>query len=404
MNYYIRKNCRLCGSKNLELVLQLANSPLCDSYVYSPIKQDFFPLALELCLNCTFVQLNCVVEPKIIYGEHINFTTISSGLDKHFSNYCHDVCKYLRMPQKSLVVDIGSNDGSLLKEFNRKNFQVIGVDFLKTLSKKTNLEGIKTYPNFFGDDLAKKIVSEFGKAELVTVNNLFANIDDLNAFMRSIDILLSQNGVFVMESSYLYKMIENMVFDFIYHEHLSYISAKPLATFMEQYDLRLIRIQEVSTKGGSLRYYFARMGTKWTTDISVKRILFNELENVQLINLFHKFNQSIEDEKKKINNFLESRNKKIIAGYGASATTTTLISHYELNHHIDFLIDDNPDKIDSFSPGFNLPVFSREKLIRDISPDILIILAWRFKEKIISKLNNFPFKVVIPLPIFEELL
>jgi SAM-dependent methyltransferase len=400
MDHYIRKDCRLCGSQKLEKVLSLNNSALCDVYLKKPEKQEFYPLGLNLCMDCSFVQLSTVVNPEVIYRDYIYVTISSSGLEKHFSNYCSYVCDYLSFKENQLIVDIGSNDGTLLKNFKKKNHRVIGVEPASEISKNANAKGIKTYPQFFDKDLAKRIVSKDGYADLVTVNNLFANIDDLHNFIQAVGVLLSKDGVLVIESSYLYYMLENMVFDFIYHEHLSYLSATPLQAFMRIYGMHLIHIQGVPTKGGSLRYFFARINSEWSIDDSVQKILRKEFLNNELRSTFKQFAGRIEKEKKKIRHYLTSINARKVAGYGASATSTTLISHFGLDEYIDFLVDDNPSKVNTYSPGYHIPVYSSEKIRQD-SLDVLIILAWRFKDEIMGKMKDLSCKVVVPLPEFK---
>ena len=169
MDYYIRKDCRLCCGPNLESVLRLNDSALCDVYVLKPKLQDFYPLGLNMCMDCSFVQLNTVVDPEVIYRDYIYVTTSSSDLDRHFSKYCKDVCDYLSYAKNKLVVDIGSNDGTLLKHFKQKKYCVVGVEPAIEISKKANEDGIKTYPHFFDNDLAERMVSENGNADLITV-------------------------------------------------------------------------------------------------------------------------------------------------------------------------------------------------------------------------------------------
>ena len=192
-----------------------------------------------------------------------------------------------------------------------------------------------------------------------------------------------------------------MVFDFIYHEHLSYLSAVPLTSFMKKFGIHLIYVQEVPTKGGSLRYYFSRFDSKWEADSNVQKILEKEFTKEQLREAFQHFNNKIETEKLNIINYLQTCAEKKIVGYGASATSTTLISHFKLHEHLDYLVDDNPGKIGSFSPGYHIPVRSLNDLEIEV-PDIVIILAWRYKDEILHKIGNIPCKVFVPLPRFIE--
>jgi 2-polyprenyl-3-methyl-5-hydroxy-6-metoxy-1,4-benzoquinol methylase len=400
MEYYIRKICRLCSSPDLEVVLKLKDSPLCDAYLTQNKKQHFYPLELNKCSECDFVQLNTVVSPEIIYRDYIYVTTSSPGLQTHFANYADDVCNYLNIEKDKMIVDIGSNDGSLLQKFKSLKHKVIGVEPATETAKTANDNSIPTYSEFFDKKLAKQILSENGTADIITINNLFANIDDLDSFILAVDILLDLEGVIVIESSYLIDMIQNMVFDFIYHEHLSYFSIKPLIIFFKNYGMNLIHVQKVATKGGSIRYFFARKESKWEVDSSVEILSNEEYVGDELKNLFLRFTEKISENKKLINDHLEQYKGKCIVGYGASATSTTLISHFALNEHITYLVDDNPDKIGTYSPGYQIPVQAPEHLKAE-QPDVLIILAWRFKKEILEKLEELPCELIVPLPEFE---
>ena len=239
---YIKKECRLCKSDVLNTVLPLADSPLCDAYITEKKVQKYYPLKLSQCGDCGFVQIDCVVDPEIIYRDYIYVTTSSSGLKNHFKSYADDVFGYLKLPSKSLVVDVGSNEGTLLSFFQQKNCNVLGIEPSIKTAKNATEKGIETLPEFFNLDLSKEIVERYGNASLITINNLFANIDDLHNFAQGLESLLADDGVLVIESSYLLDMVNNMVFDFIYHEHLSYFSIIPLVSFFRKLGIKLVKV------------------------------------------------------------------------------------------------------------------------------------------------------------------
>ena len=399
---YIRKSCRLCDSNNIKVVLPLQKSPLCDAYLELPKKQKFYNLNLCLCNECGFSQIDTVIDPEIIYRDYIYVTTSSPGLQAHFEKYALEVCNFLNLDKSKLTVDIGSNDGTLLKVFQKFNHNVLGIEPSVKAASSANENGIETLSEFFDIGLANAIVDQYGKASLITINNLFANVDNLNEFVEGINVLLDSNGVLVIESSYLLDMIDNMVFDFIYHEHLSYFSIIPLVRFFKQFDMRLIHVNEVGTKGGSLRYYWARNNSKWNPSLNVKELSLREVKAGINTEKFKDYETRIEAVKFQLLEFLEKHKEEKIVGYGASATSTTLISHFELHKYFSYLVDDNVDKVNTFSPGYHVPVYSPKKLIND-KPDIIVILAWRFKGEIINKLDNiFYGNVVVPLPYFSK--
>jgi|SanBayMetagenome_1026888.scaffolds.fasta_scaffold00198_4 SAM-dependent methyltransferase len=400
--FYVRNTCRLCGSNELNLVLPLHESSLCDAYIKEKKEQNFYSLDLFLCNNCGFVQINTIIDPEIIYKDYIYVTTSSSGLQNHFKAYADEVCSQLQLIQSNLTVDIGSNDGTLLSFFKDKRHRVLGIEPSLNTAHEATINGIETLPNFFDNTLAEKIINQYGHADLITINNLFANIDNLEEFTKGVERLLAKDGVLVIESSYLIDMIDNMVFDFIYHEHLSYFSILPLVKFFKKFKMRLIRLQEVSTKGGSLRYYWAKENSKWDVDSIVEQLSKREQQANINMKTFEIFQSRIDFAKEQMFSFLQSIGRKKIVGYGASATSTTLISHFQLNQYISYLVDDNPGKIGTYSPGYHIPVYSSTKL-QDEIPDVVIILAWRFKDEILKKLPGIASKVIVPLPHFEIL-
>ena len=398
MQEYIRKICcRLCNSKNITTVLKLEDSALCDSYSKKKVDSKKYPLELQLCNVCKFTQLSVFVDKKTVYDDYIYLTTSSTTLKKHFEQYVNDVAKFLALTKGRTIIDIGSNDGTLLKYFKRKNHLVLGIEPSNNIAKIANDHGIKTINKYFDLKLSKELKKQSIKADVITVNNVFANIDNLNDVILAVRELLNENGVLIIESSYLLKMVSNMVFDFIYHEHLSYLSVLPLVDFFKEYQMRIMNIENVDTKGGSLRYYIVNENSKWEVSDSVSKFMKFENNTSVDFEYFNAFESKINLIKTEIQNYLDKfRNKKIV-GFGASATSTTLITHFSLHKYIDYLVDDNPRKVGTYSPGYNLPVYSPDKLNND-NPEIIIILAWRYTKEILSKIINVKAKIIVPLP------
>ncbi len=406
--YYTRDTCRLCTSRNLELVLPLTASPLCDAYVTEEGRnhaQEAYPLDLYLCRDCGYVFLPYVVNPEIIYRNYIYVTTSSLGLRDHFDDYADNVVEKIRAADNALVVDIGSNDGTLLQCFQSKGLRVLGIEPAKEIAANATGSGIETYPHFFDARLAEEIVNTHGPADVVTINNLFANIDDLIEMIHGVQTLLSENGVLIIESSYLADMIENMVFDFIYHEHLSYFSAKPLARFFAAMGLELYDLEHVPTKGGSLRYYIQRAtGVRAVSAIVADMIAKEEQTGVDTPEIFRLFSKRITLQKNKLLDGLNDlkRQMKSIVGYGASATTTTLLHHFGIGGLLDCLIDDNPAKQHTYSPGLHIPVLSSQQLYEG-HPDYAVVLAWRYFKPITEKHRKYVNeggRFIQPLPVF----
>ncbi len=409
MSNYQRDTCRLCQSKNLEVVLSLEPTPLCDAYVLAErLKevQETYPLDLYLCRDCGYVHLTYVVNPENIYTDYLYVTTSSMGLADHFQLYSKEVLRRLNPISDSLIIDLGSNDGTLLSFFKKQGMRVLGIEPAREIATKTTNLGVETLPEFFTSELADKIEEKYGFAKIITINNLFANIDDLDDTVEGVCKLLSPDGIFVIESSYLGDMIKNMVFDFIYHEHLSYFSVKPLLKFLDRFNMELIDVQRVPTKGGSLRYYIQKKGGPRAVSAFVDEMVVYENDHrLDLVETYETFSNEINARKSDLTNMISKLQKegKTFAGFGGSATTTTLMYHFDLCDKIEYIVDDNPAKHNTYSPGCHIPVLSSEE-IYERKPGYVIMFAWRYFEPITKKHQRFLDQgghFIVPLPELE---
>lgn len=399
-----KSECRFCRSTNLIPLLDLGRSPLCDEYRLDKIADEYFPLALNGCRNCSAVQTSHVVSPEDIHSQYV-YHTSSSALEEHFHEYVKAILKSVRPTKGSFIVDIGSNDGCLLSKFKRAGFRVLGVGPSAPAAKyPEEIHGVEKL-GIFNYSTAEEIAKKHGKASIVTFNNVFANIDNLEKVWAGIDELLSDDGVIVIESSYLYDMIDNMVFDFIYHEHLSYLSLRPLEYVAQNHGFRVFDVERVPTKGGSLRYFLCRISAKYSGNTSLEKLLEFEAKRLDLLGEFQKFGQRIDRANKEFIQSLErktSQSQGRIVGYGASATSTTLLHFWNFGNKISMLIDDNIYKHHTLSPGFGIPVNSLSEAKLN-SEDTVVILAWRFKESIIDRLKDFAGTIICPLPSLVEI-
>jgi SAM-dependent methyltransferase len=404
-----RSDCRGCGSRDLELVFSLKPSPIGDAYVTPEqvnVPQPSYPIDLYMCRQCGLAQILDVIDPEILYGEYIYVTASSMGLAEHFRGYADSVTDRCRLRPGSLVVDIGSNDGTLLRCFQERGMNVLGVEPAAHIAAQATAGGIKTIDRFFTPDLARQMVAEHGHARLVTANNVFANIDDLNSWVDAVNELLAGDGVFVFESYYLADLVQNMVFDFIYHEHLSAFSVKPIQALFERVGLELAAVQRVPTKGGSLRYFVQRPGGPLAKDGSVEEMrALEDGMGLYRKETYSAFADKIDGLKEKTRKFLAQAKSegKSIAGFGASITGTTLIYHFEIGGYLDYLVDDNLAKQGRFSPGLHLPVLPSSALF-ERKPDYVVVLAWRFAEPFIRKNHAYLEGggcFVIPVPEFK---
>jgi SAM-dependent methyltransferase len=407
--HYRRETCRLCDSRNLEIALHYVPTPPADAYVpmdQRDVIQEVYPLDLYLCHDCGFSQLCDVIRADSIYVDYIYETKSSLGLVDHFKRYAHDVLDRIKPPQGALVVDLGSNDGTLLRPFKERGMTVLGIDPAREIARDATAAGVETLPEFFTADLSRKIRKERGAAAIVTANNIYANVDELGEFTDNIRTLLAPDGVFIFESFYLGDLVDNMVFDFIYHEHLSSFSVAPLVTFFRRHGMELIDAQRVPTKGGSLRYTVQLAGGPRKVAKSVTDLLAEEeRRGLGRIETFKAFSSRIEAAKEELRSLLAKLKSegKTMAGYGASATTTTLVYHFGLGDYLDYLVDEYSRKQNTLMPGLHLPVLGPEALISR-KTDYVVIIAWRYVQPILDKNRAYRDrggKFIVPLPKLE---
>ena len=401
-----RNNCRLCSSTQLDLVLPLEKTAPADAFVTQfelDRPQSIYPLDLFMCRSCGHAQLLDVVNPDILFGKYSYETKNSPGLVEHFRKYADEITTWANLKPNSFAVDIGSNDGTLLKFFKNKGLRVLGVDAAKEIAQKATESGVETIGGYFTSQIASQIRQERGGVSLITANNVFAHADALGDLADGVRLLLAPDGIFVFEVSYLGDLVHGMVFDYIYHEHLCYHSVKPLKFFMERHGLELIEVDPIGTKGGSLRCIAQLAGGPRKASSNVEYLVQRE-EEQGLYNpaLFQDLVCRIDAVKAELREKLDRLKfqNKCIVGYGASATVTTLMYHFGLASYFDYIVDDNPVKQGLFSPGHHLPVYSSGRLYEQ-KPDCIVILAWRFAELIAQKHKRFlqeGGQMIVPLP------
>ena len=403
-----RSTCRLCGSSDVVLVLSLTPTPPVDAYVEEAevdTPQTAFPLDLFACRACGHAQLLDVVDPELLFGNYIYETASSPGLVAHFERYADEAIAYSGARPGGFAVDIGSNDGTLLRFFKEHGFQVLGVDPAEEIASRATAAGIETVASFMNVPVAERIRRDHGRADIVTANNVFAHADDMGEMADSVRELLAPNGLFFFEVSYLLDMIEGMVFDFIYHEHLCHHSVKPLRTFLARHGLELVDVIHIPTKGGSLRGVAQLKGGPRAVGPSVESFIERE-ESAGLYGpgIYENWDARIEEVRRTVTQQVDAVRERggTVAGYGASATSTVLIHHFDLGDKLEFIVDDIPERQGRFSPGHHIPVVSADA-ISDRSPDAILVLAWRFADMIIDKHRDYlsrggTFLVLLPEP------
>jgi hypothetical protein len=405
-NITILDKCRVCGLTNFEIVLILKDTPLEDQFLKERIKQPSFPLEVAMCKGCCYVFLLHEVSPDISYEEYIYESSITIGLEDHYDQYAKELVSENNIRINSLAIDIGSNDGSMLKAFERQKLKALGIEPAKNISNFANQKKLRTINSFFNLELANKIVSSEGKASLITANYMFANVDNLHDFILGIKVLLEEDGIFCIQTGYHPLQFLKNMFDYIYHEHFSYFTLYSLSVLFKKFDMEIVNATTVKPKGGSIRLVIKNIIKNQKKTESLKNLILNEKQNNYNSNeIFFLLNKNIKKEKQKLItqlNHFKKQNIKI-AAIGASHSTTTLIYYFELYDYFEFIIDDNPKKHNTYSPGLHIKVLDNTHVKKE-NINCLVVLAWQHQEVIIKKYTNFIKNnglLIIPLPKFK---
>ena len=407
-NKFIRKDilCRVCGSDEIETILKLNDTPLEDQFVDELNKQreqKTLPLELAICKQCGYVHLPYIINPEESYVDYLYKSGVTPGLRLHYDEYAKDIVENYNIEKDSLVVDLGSNDGSMLASFKKQGMNVVGVEPASLIADYASQSGIKTINDYFSDRVVSQIVADYGKADVITANYMFANIDNIVDFTKSVESLLAENGIFVVETGYHPEQFKIKMFDYIYHEHFSYFTVGVFNYLFDQCGLKMIDVQKTKPKGGSIRVVIQKYSGSRETLPSVSMTINDEKESsIYEIETYREFSNSLQELKSELIKLLKSIKEKgqSVVAFGASHSTTTLIYHFELSDYIDYIVDDNEAKHGLYSPGLHIPVFSTNRIYVD-KPNYILLLAWQHSSVILERHSKFLSngrRVIVPLP------
>ena|SRR3990167_5242444 len=370
--------CRICGCKELVKFLDLGDHPLANSFLKTKNQwEELYPLQVAWCKECNLVQLLHVVDRDVLYRDYIYFSSGVLKLSEHFRKYAEDVMQYIK--RGDFIVEIASNDGILLKFFRDAGFEVQGIDPAINIAKIAEQLGVPTIPDYFSEKL------EIGKkAKLIMANNVVAHTDDHHDMMRGVVKLLDQKGVFIIEAPYLVDMFENLTYDTIYHEHLSYLAVRPLKHLLEQHGLEIFKVEVHEIQGRSLRVFVGHKGQHPIEDCVAKHIDKELALGLNKIDAYQELAARIIAQKAQLKALLGELSKtKKIAGYAASAKGNTLLNYCEIDCLL-YTLDHMKAKQGLFTPGTRLPIVSAE-YAEENPPDYFLMLAWNYEKQILEK-------------------
>ncbi len=400
------EKCQICGSNNLSPVIDLGSQPLANSLIKSTDKDNEvvrYPINVVKCDDCTLLQLDYIVDQKKVY--HLDYPYlpgITKTVDNEQKELSDFLFKKLNLKNKDSVVDIGSNDGSLLKHFKAKGLKTIGVE-PTNIAKIANKNGIKTIQSFFNEKTAEDIISENGKVKLVTSTNVFAHMSTLGDVMDGIVKILDDDGYFCFENHYIMEILQKVQYDTFYHEHLRTYSLISLNKLFVKYNLNLFHAQIVSRYGGSIRCIVSKKKINKTE--SLNSLL--QIENEALIKnnnkTYDNFNDQVLKSKNDLKNILYKiiSDNKIIIGKSCPARAVVLLNYCGLDNTFLKYVAEQPTslKLDYYIPGTSLKIVSDDVLMEE-EPDYILLLAWHLSNPIIDKWKKrgLKSKFIIPLP------
>ncbi len=395
--------CQFSKKKDLKSVLSLGYLPAVNEVVKIDkrnFSSNFFPTDLTYSKSSKLFQINNIVNKEILFPKSYPYTSSTTKiLRDNFKNLYEETNKFFKLKKDDLVVDIGSNDGNLLKRF--KNVRVLGVT-PENVGKKAIKEGIPTILDYFNNKTSKKIARKYGKAKIVTATNVFAHIDNISELMKNISKILKKDGIFITESHYFLTLIKTLQYDTIYHEHLRYYTLTSLKIILKKFGFKIIHAKKIPTHGGSIRVY-ATKDKRIKSKKSIKKILFEEKKNItpKKIKIFSDRVLQSKFSLLKIIYKLKKNNKKIF-GIGAPSRASTLASYVGLNKDFIECIGEieGSKKIGNYLPGTDIPIVSEKNLFK-MKPDYLLLFSWHIAKELKNNLKKkgFKGKFILPLPV-----
>ncbi len=398
--------CQICKSADLKLILSLGHHPVPQEYLTSKMlhaEEVTYPLNVVFCDKCKLVQLDYVIDPKIVFPPHYPYRTgLTKMLINNFQSLSDNLSTLGYLKPKSLVVDIGSNDGTLLKPFKEKGMKVVGVEPTGA-AKVANKNGIPTIQDFLSKKVVASIIKKYGHADVVTATNVFAHINDTSSLVKNIKSLMSKDSVFVSESQYLLDIIEKVEFDTIYHEHLRFYSLKPIKIMLEKEGLSVVDAERISAAGGSIRVY-AKKGKHPISERALSIIKEEEKAGLYDFASYQNFAKRIYDAKYTLVSLLLNlkKNGSRIVGMTSSCRSNTLLSFMKITDDIlDYTGEKSGSpKIGMYTPGTHIPVVDEERIIKE-QPEYLLMLSWHIGKDLIEVMRKkgYKGKFILPLPV-----
>ena len=389
------------GETFLDLgALPLANALLTADAALS--REPRYPLRLRLCRDCLLVQLESTVEPERLFTHYVFFSSYSQTWMAHCAAYVERVCERLRLTPASNVVEIGSNDGHLLRMLQRRGIPVLGIEPAANIAAMAEADGVPTEVAFFNAETARGIRGRF-PADLIVANNVFAHVPEIDSFVQGLALLLKPGGAVTIEVPHILRMIQELQADTIYHEHVFYFSLRSIETALSRHGLSVYDLELLPTHGGSLRIYAAHEDGRSASDAVFLTRKAERDAGLYNIETYREFADAVAAMKPKLAEFFSSaaHEGRRIVGYGASAKAVGLLNLAGSGARmLDYVVDRSPYKQGLLIPSAHLPIYAPERVF-ETRPDYLLILAWNIKDEVMeqmSGIHGWGGRFVIPVP------
>jgi SAM-dependent methyltransferase len=402
--------CRLCGAVLTETFVDLGMSPLCESYLRADqldARESFYPLHVRICTECLLVQLPAYVPGEDIFSDYAYFSSYSDSWVAHAKRYADTMVDSLGLGPDSLVTEVASNDGYLLQHFVARGVPVLGVEPAANIAEVARAKGIRTEVHFLGAETGTALAEEFGRADLVAGNNVYAHVPDLVGFTAGLAALVKPTGLVTLEFPHLLRLMERNQYDTIYHEHYQYLSLLTAQRALATAGLAVVDVEELSTHGGSLRVHARHAATAGEPSVRVKQVLEAEAEaGLHTVEGHRGFAESVFQIKRDLLRFLlAARDEgRTVVGYGAPGKGNTLLNHCGIREDLlSYTVDRSPHKQGLFLPGTHIPIHAPERIAED-HPDYVLVLPWNLRTEISNQLSyvrEWGGRLVFPIPTFE---